>query len=396
MRDGYYRITLTVVAFLAFAPGVAMSTTRTVPDDYPTIQSAIDAAVSGDSVLIGAGTYNEILSTNGRQLTICSRSGADVTIVTAASRGYPVLTVDAPGLLCGLTLTGAYNHVNNTVAGLGGGILVTGSGSITIAQCKIMNCAADHGGGIYVKSTVTAVITDCTVDGNRAVAAGIDPVGIGGGIYVEDNFNRSVTVTHSVITSNHAAEGGGISCGLRNASITYNRIEGNSGLYDGGGASLYVGDFSYNLVIGNGPTGVTVWGSSHVHHNTVVGNTAGAGFLQLGAITACSATVDHNIVAGTRSGVGIAAQPDCGVVASCNDLWNNEQGAVGAGVDTTQKANILADPLFCAGLPQNYTLSSNSPCSADPTCGPIGALGVACGSTASRRLSWGQLKRAYR
>lgn len=47
---------------------------RIVPDDYPTIQSAVDAAVPGDLVLIQPGTYKESVSVTTPQLVI---RGAD-------------------------------------------------------------------------------------------------------------------------------------------------------------------------------------------------------------------------------------------------------------------------------------------------------------------------------
>ncbi len=52
------------------APDTWTGTTRAVPEDYPTIQSAVDAAAPGDLVLVGAGVYKEAVSVTTPGLTI--------------------------------------------------------------------------------------------------------------------------------------------------------------------------------------------------------------------------------------------------------------------------------------------------------------------------------------
>lgn len=62
------------VVFSSDAPEVWTGETRNVPDDYPTIQSAIDAADPGDLVLIQPGVYKEAVSVTTPGLVI---RGAD-------------------------------------------------------------------------------------------------------------------------------------------------------------------------------------------------------------------------------------------------------------------------------------------------------------------------------
>ncbi len=62
------------VVFSSDAPDVWTGQTRNVPDDYPTIQSAVDAADPGDLILIQPGVYREEVSVTTPGLVI---RGAD-------------------------------------------------------------------------------------------------------------------------------------------------------------------------------------------------------------------------------------------------------------------------------------------------------------------------------
>lgn len=78
-----------------------------VPNNYPTIQAAVDAASPGDTIIVRDGTYTENIDVN-KSLTIQSASGADSTIVQAANPNDYVFEVRANYVnISGFTVEGA-------------------------------------------------------------------------------------------------------------------------------------------------------------------------------------------------------------------------------------------------------------------------------------------------
>ena len=64
------------IAFLRLVglsvPAVTDAATIRVPADAATIQSAIDSAVTGDTVLVSPGTYVENINFRGKAITVAS------------------------------------------------------------------------------------------------------------------------------------------------------------------------------------------------------------------------------------------------------------------------------------------------------------------------------------
>ncbi len=69
----------------------AMGKTIHVPADQPTIQAGINAAVSGDTVLVSAGTYYENINFNGKAITVTSASGPAATVIDGSKGNSPAV-----------------------------------------------------------------------------------------------------------------------------------------------------------------------------------------------------------------------------------------------------------------------------------------------------------------
>ena len=86
-------------------------TTWYVPDDYLTIQEAINASAHGDTIIVSPGTYVENIDFLGKAIVLKSESGPEVTIIDGNSNGTVVMfqTMEGPGsVLEGFNITNGF------------------------------------------------------------------------------------------------------------------------------------------------------------------------------------------------------------------------------------------------------------------------------------------------
>ena len=200
----------------------AMSQTRRVPQDYPTIQEAIDAAVYLDTILVADGTYtgegNKNIEFLGKTIIVQSENGPEATVIDCENdgRGFNFQDYETPETkLQGFTVT------NGNLYGDGGGVRCYYS-SPSILDCRIINCVTlRDGGGVYCAFT-DAIIADCLIADNMAD-------GYGGGLEFYDRYDEHFfQVYNSIFVSNEASDIGGGIYGGSPSSITNCTVYGNT------------------------------------------------------------------------------------------------------------------------------------------------------------------------
>src|SRR5262245_52382658 len=131
---------LALLLGLATILPVARANTLGVPSGYPTIQSAIDAAVDGDTVLVAPGNYAELINFKGKAILVTSSGGANVTTIDGKLKG-PVVTFwtseASSSVLSGFTITHGVSE---------GGISCYQT-QPTIRDCIISANSSNAGGG---------------------------------------------------------------------------------------------------------------------------------------------------------------------------------------------------------------------------------------------------------
>ncbi len=161
-----------------------------VPENYESIQAAIDSSADADTVLIAPGIYHERINFNGKSIVVGSymlTTGNDQfirqTVIDGDSLGTVVTFTggsDNRTLLSGLTIQ------NGGQVDDGGGIFCRGS-SPTLEYLIVQNCVVgrNEGGGAYFDSSDVVFRNSTLMNNSARDGAGIYA---GSGNYSHINF----------------------------------------------------------------------------------------------------------------------------------------------------------------------------------------------------------------
>jgi len=152
---------------------------RLVPQDYTTIQSAINSSnINGDTIMVSPGSYIENIDYSGKNIYLTSEyiftmqdSTIQQTIIDGNQNGSVVMIsnyeTDAT-VLNGFTITnGSGFSIGSSNSSSGGGIYIYNSNP-QIKNCIIRNnfCYGSSGGGGIKIHTSTAYLSNLTITRN--------------------------------------------------------------------------------------------------------------------------------------------------------------------------------------------------------------------------------------
>jgi len=372
-----------------------------VPAEYPTIQSAIDAAGEEDTVVIAPGIYTGEGNCNidSREKTITVRSidpndrwTVDNTIVDCNGEDVGFY-IDVNSVLDGLTVT---NAGRNAVRCDGGATIrncniTRNTKGISCGRGNIINCRiTDNGsgrmssycGGVLVGlgDAEVATIIGCDISRNKCTKY-YDYSG--GGIYYEgwyDDFTwphmpPELRIIDCNISENFGYTGGAIYVGVGTAVVDNCRILNNQARMDGGG--IYVrsvgelrGDVkvSRSLIAGNsairgswgGGGACAVYGGNlEVSRSMITGNYAaggGGGAYVCGYLEMSDSIITANFSQTNGGGVhggGVLGKGD--VVSKRCTFVGNTAGGTGGGVYVESGTFLGGHSIFWGNSDSNGT-----------------------------------------
>ena len=348
--------------------GEVAGVTRYVPEDYATIQAALDDSLGGDTIIVRDGVYtgpgNKNLDFKGKAITLRSDNGPENCIIDCEGdgRGFYFHSHEPAGaMLEGFTITGG-SVTGGWDQNSGGAIYCSNGARPTITNCVMDANTASWGGAIAVTDDALPEISDCEITNNSSAYGG-------GGFYCNTGFDHPQALTDCLISGNSTGGDGGGIFAVTSSTVTITRcdVSDNSAAGDGGAVhtsqlAAQITDSVFNRNSA-GEYGGALYlrgdmGPAFIINSIVKDNTAGrdgGGIHSSGsspAITNCLIT--GNSASRNGGGISVSSLPANPIIRNCTITENSavEQGGginCGSEGDATVVDSILAHNLAAEG-----------------------------------------------
>lgn len=306
--------------------------------------SATGAGASGGGVFNDGG---ELI------LTRCVLSGGDATRAGGAVEANGGSTTIEESVIL-------ENHAGPS-PGNGGGLHLTGAGTVNVSSSNFrFNVADSEGGALWNSSTGDMSVLDATIYSNQALGA--DSTNGGGGLF---NDGGTLSVSRSRVRENLAPMGSGSGGGFLNDGGTLNvtlcTVHGNSSMRAGGGFEANAGttnlfnsavyDNSTGDAPGNGGglhltgAGVVSVGLCDFENNSAGAEGGGLWNSAVGSMSVASSAVLGNVASGADADQGGGGLfNDGGSLTVTNSLVadNSADGASGSGGGVLNREGFLS------------------------------------------------------
>lgn len=347
---------------------IVQAGTLTVPQEYSTIQSAINAAHNGDMILVGSGEYTELITIT-RDIQLIG-AGPLVTILNAQIQGSAI-TVDAFDAASirieGFTIKNGAAYANPILETYGGAIRVFDS-TVTVDNCWLIDSVAMAGGGLSVINSIV-YLNNCIIENNTAGDGGL-----GGGIYSE---NSNINLYGCIVQNNSAYQGGGIY--KYGDGIGFEAVENSSFIsniaFDAGGAIYAIGDLTVLDSVFDSNTSSDYGGALHlsdmpnsydaeyyISGSTFVNNTKGAIAKNIGHLV----VIESSFIANTNGPaiwqLGYTAEITNCVFMANSALLDQGGGIYNQGGNLTVNSGQFCDNYPSAILGCNLEIGSIGSC----------------------------------
>ena len=357
MKSGLLFSTIAMLAVSCLADTLIVDTNGS--GDYLTIQSAIDVALAGDTILIRDGVYtgdgNRDISFKGKAITVKSENGPENCIIDCQGteqephRGFNFHSGESRNsILDGVTIINGTTDEDLIVFDGGGGAIACMDWSNpTIKNCILKNntTAQNQGGGGIFCCGASPYIYNCVIKNNSA--GYID----GGGILCICGSNPTVENCIIINNSPHGINASGSpGCNVKviNCLIAWNTGAGIS--IDNGGnqeitnCTIYGNSASYS----GGGVEVNYYCTTKIKNSIIWGNTRSGRLEQIEVSNANLLVYTSDIQGGRR---------DLRIRDYFDDRYYMPPSVI-----TWDDNNIDADPYFIDPIQHDLRLGVGSPC----------------------------------